>query len=877
MKDSNSNPSPPKLLKRFLQWFCDPNLVKNIEGDLLELFDENVQKNGKWIAKWHFVWDVLKLFRPGIISSKYQGDKLNSYGLFKHNALMTFRRLRKDRLYSILNLLGLSTGIAAFILLFQYIQFENSFDQFHVDSENIYRVNYEYLTSNGTNGFIAGSPPRVTPFMKEQLPEVKSYIRVNGYNASDLMLSSGDAKYVENNGLFVDENFLEFFSFQLIHGDIRTCLTDKFSIVVSESTAKKYFGNKNPIGEKIEITGVPTPFTVTGVAKDVPLNSHIQFDFLMTYEVLNWVWEGEMETWYQLGIHGFVVLEPDVNIDSLSEKFARVFEQERGQVNGDFSQSFSFQSISNIHFRNQLQFELNSEKQEEKATIQFLLIVGYFILIIAWINYINLSTARAIDRAKEVSIRKTLGAYRKQLIAQFILESFIVNLIACFFALLIIFLGSNYFYGITGIELTRNYLFNFSFLEVSISVWILGSIVAGLYPAFIISSFNPSGVIKTGSVTVRSNGLLRKLLVVLQFAASITLIISTAILYKQLAYMKNKDIGFELDNILVVKGPDIDHGRTYIQELSSHSQVLSATISSAIPGKNFRGSIFVNIENQATDMEVFADWSWIDYNYFSTLDINILEGRAFSPEFGTDSLGYVINEETAHLLGYDTLSQIIGKTLTLSDGHSPHKIIGVAENVNHLSSKNAVKPLVMALSDWPVYYVIKFKDDHKAIIESAETLFKSMYPSYAFDSFFLDELYRRQYEEEDRLSNLVTIFSSLAIFIACLGLFGLTSHNTLKRTKEIGIRKVLGASVHSILLLLSKEFMFLVILANVVTWPIIYYFMEDWLSDFAFRISIEAPVFLFSGLIVLLLAYLTVSSITARIARANPTSALRDE
>jgi len=873
MKDS-----PPKIFLRLFKWICDREIHANVEGDLLELFHENKKKKGTKKAKRLFVWEVLRLFRPGIIKSLEGNNRLNYYGLFKHNVLITFRRLRMDRLYSILNLLGLALGAAAFILLFQYVQFENSYDQFHVNSANMYRVNYEYLTDGGTKGSIAGSPPRVVSFMKEKLPEVKSYTRVNGNDAGEFTIILGDSKFRERNGLFVDANFLEFFSFPLIYGDINSCLSDKYAMIMTESTAKKYFGDENPVGKIVTIDEITEPFTITGVVKDVPLNSHIQFDILATNELLNSLWGGQIESWYRLGFHGFILLEPDINIDTLKTKFDKVFNRERGEANGNFTQKFSFQPISNLHFNNNFQFELNPEKQGDKQTTKFLLIIGYLILVIAWINYVNLSTARAINRGKEVGVRKTLGANRNQLIAQFILESLIMNLMAGVLALLIVFLGSNFFYGLTGVGLTWSHLLGLSIWKHLLSIWMLGSILAGLYPAFVLSSFKPSSVLKSSSFTVGSKGWLRRLLVVFQFAASIALIAGTVILYRQLNYMKNKDIGFETNNVMVIRGPTRqDHNRAFIDELSTHSEVLDATLASRIPGENTRGSDILYLKNRTNDDEIFADWSMIGYDYFSTLGIKLLEGRTFNPDFGTDSLGAVLNEEAVRLLGFDTLSHILGKTLILSDGELPRTVIGVVANVNHLSSKYVVKPLIMVLGDYAEYYVIKYKNDYQSMMSTAKNLFQRIYPFDAFEVFFLDEFYDKQYRDEDRLSNLITLFSGLAIFIACLGLFGLASHNTLKRTKEIGIRKVLGASVKSILMLLSREFVLLVVLANIVTWPVVYYFMKDWLDNFAFRINIGLPVFLFSGLIVLILAFLTVTSITTKVARANPTDALRNE
>ncbi len=875
------NSSPPKVFLRFFKWFCRHDRHKYVEGDLLELYQERIQKVSKRKANIRFAMDILLLFRPSIIRPFKGFKSSNYYGLLQHNVLITFRVISRDRLYSVLNILGLALGIAAFIFIFQYVRFEKSFDQFHKNNPDLYRINYQYFLAGELQRSVATVPPAIAPLIKASMPEVNSFVRFA--DAGDGVIEVNGNKFLERNILFADPDFFKMFSFPLVSGDINSCLRGIRKMVLTETMARKYFKNEDPLGQFVTVDGAEDRYTITGVVKDPPANSHIQFDFLISYW---WYEENEETNWYQHYYHSYLWLQPYTDIAAIEAKFQQAIENKRGKINkeGNFIQQFTLQPMPDIHFNAHLEGELIPVNQGDKFTIDLLLLIGWLILVIAWVNYVNLSTARAIKRAREVGVRKTLGAHRYQLFFQFIFESLALNFLGVILALPLVTFSIGYFNKLGVTSLSLDFFWNSSFWAITLIGWMLGSLIAGLYPAFVLSSFKPASVLKSHSIIVGSGGWLRKLLVVFQFATSVALIIGTAVIYKQLDYMKNKDIGFDPDNIMVIRGPiseegaeDLDKHKVFIDKLSQFAQITNVTVTNVIPGEVVDDPVYVRNENDPDEASISYDVFWVGYDYVPTFDLKLIEGRDFDPKFPSDSLAVILNAKGANLLGFYPVSQIIGQTVSLN-GAYPRTVIGVVEDFNQLTSKHPVSPMVLGFDpNWGHYYVIKYIDNHQSVIQEAETIFQSLYPRDAFHFFFLDEFYNQQYITEDKMSRVFTLFSGLAIFIACLGLFGLASYNTLRRTKEIGVRKVFGAGLNDIVYLLSKEFTLLVVFSNIVTWPVVYYIMNEWLNNFASRINIGFLVFLISGLAVLCLALLTVGSTIMKIVRLNPIHALKDE
>ncbi|MEM7108696.1 MAG: ABC transporter permease [Bacteroidota bacterium] len=879
--------SPPKFWLRFFRWYCHPDYLEDLEGDLLERFESRVEEKSLRSAKWNFVKDVIRLFRPGIIRPLIGNKKLNNYSLLIHNLRLTLRIISKDRLHSVINFAGLAIGFAAFLFIFQYVRFEKGFDSFHENNADLYRINYQYFHDNELQRSLATSPPRLASFIKEQFPEVESVVRVHSYEGGDLTIGSENRVFRENNILFADPAFFNMFSFPLLEGDTQSCLEEVRTMVITESASKKYFGDQSPLGKTVAVDGSDALYTITGVLADPPVNSHLQFDVLISYKTLNWWYEGDAEnSWYWHNFHTYILLNPKVDLSNFEVKLASAFKKARGEINEKkaIDQHFYLQPLGEIHFDSGLENILYPEKQADRLTLNFLLAIGYFIICIAWVNYINLTTARSIKRAKEVGIKKTLGLLKKQLVVQFMIESFAMNLVAAILAIILVVSGHNFLTNLVGTSFNISYLLNSDFWSTSIAFILAGALISGGYPAFVLSAYKPVKVLKGSLASKGSGAWLRRVLVVFQFAISVGLIISTAFIFLQLDYMKSKDIGFNANDLLIVRGPNELEGeedyakqKLFANELSNYSKISKVTVSSAVPGEVINDPVNFSRYEEA-NMETFSfDFINVSFNYFETFEIELLAGRGFNPQIESDHQAIVLNEAAVRLLGFDSTDLAIGEKVLLNDKYQ-RTIIGVAESVNQLSSKYAVAPMAYDLDEnASFYYVIRYSDAAQHTLNQSQKIFERFYPNDPFDFFFLDEYYNRQYVSEYNLSHMITFFSSLAIFIACLGLLGLASYNTLRRTREIGIRKVLGATVKNVVYMLSKEFLLLTVIANLITWPLVYWLVGRWLNNFASRIEINFSVFLISGLSVVVLALFTITSLTLKAAQSNPVHALRNE
>jgi len=792
-------------------------------------------------------------------------------------------------MYAALNIGGLALGMAVFLFIIQYVDYEKSYDTFHANHQDIYRIAYSYTYfKSGITTHSATTPPRIAPFMKEVMPEVKAFARVKRFPG--LVVSYNGIKFRQDKVLMVEPDFLKIFSFPLVSGDPNTVLNEIRTVVISESAARKYFGDRSPLGETVGIDGNEN-FKVTGVIKDAPANSHLKFDFLISYETIKWWSEGDAETsWWSNEYYQYVLLDPATDVAAFDMKFARLFGRERDKINSadGHKQEFHLQSVTDIHLYSKLDQEPEPDQQGDANAVFFLIIIAFFILLIAWINYINLFTARAVERAKEVGVRKTIGALRSQLIGQFMVESFVMSVMSIVLALAIVATGLSYFNLLTSSNLTLAFLTEFTFWK-NLTIFLgVGSLVAGVYPAFVLSAYKPVSVLK-GKVSANRSGItLRRSLVVFQFAASVTLIAGTLIVYTQLDHMQSSDLGFDMNGVMVMRGPGVTEDEltpkyqkrteTFIHELGKYPEVVSVSGGSTVPGREILDGVHIKrFEDQRSEYKYVRD-AWITYDYFPTLAIKMLAGRNFSREIKGDSSSIVLNASAVRMLGFSSPEEAIGQKIAAING-SIFTLIGVIDDFNQMSVHSDVKPIFFSLySVYSPYYIVRFaKGTHASTIEKIKDVYTKFYTRDPFDYFFLDEFFNRQYHKEQRFSSVFTLFASLAVVVSCLGLFGLSSFLTLQRTKEIGIRKILGANFVGIAYLLAKEFIILVGIANLIAWPVIYYIMDSWLNNFAKRIALGPVVFLESGVLVMVIAILTVSYKTIMTARADPVKALRYE
>ncbi|MEM8969138.1 MAG: ABC transporter permease [Bacteroidota bacterium] len=800
---------------------------------------------------------------------------------------VAFRHLAQKKIFSLISILGLAIGIAASLLIIHYVRYELSYDDFHQQSDRIYRVQYNNYQNGRLTFECAAAVPAVGPAMKDNFPEIIEFAR--------FFPIGGIITYVNERGepisfrekkmQIASLSALTMFSFPLLAGNPENALEGVNKVVISQSAAKRYFRDEDPMGKTLRWQD-GDELLVTGVIEDVPDNSHIQFDFLISYQTLNDNTENASETsWGWYDFNTYVLLDGQTEADVFQAKWDKWLASERQEEwsQYDYRQEFLLQPLTDIHLYSNLLQESEPEEQGNGDAVFFLLIIAFFILVIAWINYINLSTARATERANEVGVRKAVGAQRQQLVRQFLLEAFLINLIAILIAIILVVVGAQYLEVLTGRPIATM-PWATAWFWVTLGVLLLISILlSGLYPAFMLSSFRPITVLRGKMHTSRQGMALRKGLVIFQFGASVALIAGTLIVFQQIDFMLKQDLGVNIDQTLVLEGPGIrdslysDNLNTFKEELLRESDIKSIAVGSNVPGEEIFWTNGIRRLSGGPESFTTLYNVGIDYDYVPTFELALVAGRNFSREFGTDPQGALINEATAKILEFDEPEEAINELVNL--GGDTLKILGVLANYHQMSLKNEPAPMAFRLSpNASSFFAIKLQSDQiSETIGTVQKTWQQMFPGNPMEYFFLDDFFNRQYQQDQRFGQIFSIFSILAIFIACLGLFGLASFTTVQRTKEIGVRKVLGASVSGIVSLLSIDFLKPVLLAGVLAIPIAYFLMRYWLQSYPFRINMVWWLFLIPLVLVLVIALLTVSYQTLRAATQNPVDSLRYE
>ncbi|MEM8937826.1 MAG: ABC transporter permease [Bacteroidota bacterium] len=809
--------------------------------------------------------------------------------MFKNYFNVAFRNLVKHKFYSFINVSGLSIGITCFLLISLYVLNELKYDTFHRDADTIYRMDFAG-NINGSEFIIAQSSAPAATTLKEEYPEVLDATRFRNTGNWIIRRKEEDNAYNEDDVIFADKNFFEFWDFELVSGDPKSCLERPNTLAISQTLATKIFGDQNPIGE-IVILDNKEDWEVTAVYEDMPSISHFSYEMLLSMENTE---DAKSKMWMSFNFNTYLKLQAGFNPKELEAKFPPLIEKYIGPEIQKFlgasldeffeagnSMGFSLFPLIDIH--------LYSDKMGElgvNGDFKYIIIftaIALFILILACINFMNLSTARSAGRAKEVGVRKVMGAYKSQLRKQFLSEAFLITFISILIAYLLSFLLLNQFNELSNKELLFSDLLSTQFILVIMAVLIIVGFLAGSYPAFFLSKFKPVEVLK-GKLNLGFNGGgLRSTLVVLQFCVGIIMIIGTAIIYQQLSYIQNKKLGYSKDQILMVHDPWlIDEAISYKNEALQFSNILSGTMSSFLPVNTANNNNAWFPGSNATENETYVFHEFVvDHDYMETLEIEMAAGRSFSKDFPSDSSAVVINEAAARRLGWDNA---VGKTISTFDGNqdttyvSSYKVIGVVKDFHFSTLKNSIEPLVFELGRSKGFVSFKISGENiSATIDYLESKWNEFAPGQPFQYSFLDQRFNEMYENEQNLGQIFGVFAFLAIFIACLGLYGLAAFTAEQRTKEIGIRKVLGASIMSIITLLSKEFLKLVAIAFMIAAPIAYYFMYQWLQDFENRTNINVTVFLLAGIIALVIAWVTMSFQSWNAARVNPARSLKDE
>lgn len=795
--------------------------------------------------------------------------------MLKNLITISVRNILKEKGYSVINLLGLSIGITCSLFLLLYVLDELSYDRYHENADDIYRVVSNIQEpDNAFTWAVAQIPLRDE--LLDNHSEVKNAVRFFGLGRS--LFKYEDKSFNEEQFYLADSTVFDMFTFKFLAGDPQTALDKPNSLVVTESIAIKYFGATDCL-DKALIDNENEHYLITGVLEDVPENSHFIFDALISRNSAP-DWQG---SWGNFGVFtylqfpsGYDAANFQANLDSIiTAKVNPIFERMGIKI------QYELQKITDIHLYSKIQDE--AEEGGDISYIYIFSIVAAFMLIIASINYMNLATARSFKRAKEVGIRKVMGSLKGQLIRQFLTESIILAIISLVVSLGLIYLLLPYFNDLSNKSLGFSTLLNGNVLLILFGIVVFVGIVGGSYPAFYLSGFNPSVVLKGRSSSKSGNGLVRKLLVVFQFSISIFMLISTLVVYDQLSFLRNKDLGFNKEQVMRIEVP----GRETRQKLEvvknkllQQPGVVDVATASATPGGGIGKVIFDVESNNGEMLEKGIDFYQADFDFVSTLEMQIVKGRGFSKDILSDTIAAVlVNESMVERMAWD---EPLGKKFRVPSRDTVYikEVIGVVKDYHQNSLYDEIEPLMIMFNKNNYFTYIKLEgDDIKEQIARVEDVWTETFPNQPFEFQFLDQDFNSQYAADERRGVIFTIFSSLTIIIACLGLLGLTSFTTEQRTKEIGIRKVIGASLNSIVVLISKEFLLLIIIATIVASPVAYYFMDSWLQAFAYKIELnqEWLTFILSAVLAIVITLITVGYHTLRAAMSNPVNALRSE
>ncbi|HYG02517.1 MAG TPA: ABC transporter permease [Chryseosolibacter sp.] len=806
---------------------------------------------------------------------------------------VAIRAITRNKLSSFINIFGLALAMSCSLLIFLFIKDELAYDRYNDNAERIYRVTRDFLSPDGSvNLHLGHVAPPFGPLLKNDFGhEFEQVARTLQTRLTVSYRENGEEKKAayEDNGFYAEPEILKIFTIPMVNGNPDKVLHDPFTMMISENAAKKYFGNENPIGKVLRI-GSNYDMTVNGVFKNFPKQSHWHPEMLVAFSTLN-----------DSTIYGQRGLETNFGNNSFGTYILANGNLDKAKIEGQFPafldkhmpsfgpaanpikpSSFThlfLQKVTDIHLHSQLDSEV--ETNGSMRNVYMMGVIAVFIILIACFNFINLSTARATKRAKEVGLRKVVGAFKAQLIGQYLSESILISMLALALCVTFSFIAVDWLNNFTSKELNLNFVGNFGLFGGLLAFAVIVGVLAGIYPAFIISSFKPAAILKGQQGSSKSKAGLRKFLVVAQFSISIVLIIATMITYQQLQYANNRELGYNKNQVVTLRffGELAENYDAFYNELLKHSSIKNVSRSSRTPTGRLldsNGTGQVQKGDSLENTNVVLKNIRVDTDFFDTYEVKFASGRGFSKAIPTDdSLAFVINESAATMMGVSP-DDIL--TRDFQYGGVKGRVIGVVKDFHFESLHEPIVPIVFVPSQFYNRISVKIAgNEMQEGLQQIEKVWKEFLPSRPFEYSFLSEQYRQLYDAEQKQGQLFTMFAGLAILIACLGLFGLATFNTLQRVKEIGIRKVLGASVGNIVRLLSMEIIILVFISNLIAWPIAWYMMDEWLNGFAYRIDISIWMYAGAAFIAILIALLTVSSQTIKAAMSNPSNTLRYE
>ncbi|HYF33524.1 MAG TPA: ABC transporter permease [Chitinophagaceae bacterium] len=793
--------------------------------------------------------------------------------MLKNFFKVAWRNLWKNKTSTAINIIGLSTGLICFILIFLFVQDERSYDSFHKNPDQVYRVVKDFVNDDGSHIPDATTPPAMATFMQKDLPEVAQVTRLFPSWGRRYTLQAGDKKFLETGLMRVDSNFFEVFTFPFIKGDKQTALREVRSIILTESSAKKYFGDKDPVGQTIRIDiDNGKDYAVTGVLKDIPFNSHFRFDFLIPLKFSG----GDINNeWGWYNFYTYVRLKDASSHASFEKKLQPLFKK----YQPDNTNQFYSQALTTIHLDSRLKWELSANG--DRSYVRIMMAVAIFVIVIAGINYVNLATARSAKRAKEVGIRKVTGAYKSLLVGQFLSESLLTVLFSLAVSIILASLLLPFFNQVMDKKLTLFSDGNSAAWSVIAGVALFTGLAAGLYPAFYLARFQPVQVLKSHVVNVSKGAFLRKGLVTFQFIISIAMITSIIVISHQLNYIRNKKLGYDKDNILMLQNigrvPNKEALKEEIKKIPAVKNVGAAD--GVLGGQNWTNGI----RARDREDETLLNFLNVDYDFLTTMNVTFKEGRNFSKQFGRDSTAIILTETAVKEMSLK--EPVVGSQIVWGEEDTTiffADVIGVVKDFHFSSFREPIKPFGFVLdgqqnSRVNTLFIKLGTGNTDETIARVEAAWKKVLPDQPLEYTFQDEQLNLLHRSEMKFEKMFSYLTGLAIIIACLGLFGLSSFMAEQRTREIGIRKVLGATVQGLVTLLSKDFIKLVLIAIVIASFLAWYFMNQWLQDFVYRVKIDWWVFLLGGIAALLIALLTVSFHAVKTAIANPVKSLRTE
>jgi putative ABC transport system permease protein len=854
---------PPRILERLLKYIL-PRYIKEIAlGDFEEEYDRIASSRGPGLTNLWYFTQILKSIPA------FMGDSIR-WGsvMFRNYMKVTLRTIRRHKGFAFINIIGLAVGMACVLIIMLWIQYETSFEKCHEKANRIFRVAKESHADSPVKKVVV-TPPPLSPALLQDFPEIEAAVRV--CSIEDTLISYGEKHFLESY-YAVDSSFFRIFTIHFLEGDVDTSLNDPYSIVLSENTAKKYFGNRDPLGEIMQL-GQKIDFRVTGIIKNMPSNSHLLTDIFVPYETWAKFSNVNLDNWWWNGFYTYILLKPNANPLEIEAKF-EAFEEKYGIP----TEKLFLQPLSSIHLHSHFLGEINSNTHI--STLLLFGSIAVLILTIACINYMNLSTARSSTRLKEVGARKVIGAHRSQIARQFLGESLVMSIFSLGLSFFLAYLFLPFFNSLAERKLALNEESLIQIFPGILALILFVGLFAGSYPALLLSSFKPITVLRGGGGRDSQKTRLRNVLVIVQFSVSLILIIATLLVKDQLDYVRDKEMGFDKDRIVVVRMYEDEIRKNVtpvLEELKRNPKILCAAPSQVLPN-DVRSSTFANWPGRPEGLRILINAGEVGYDYTELYGIEIIMGRSFSREFPSDENGaFLINEKAMRALGEHFL---LGMGFSHWGSPKPKgKIVGVMKDFHLHSLHEEIKPLYFYLNpNQGARVSMKIQGGNiQETIEYIRETMEKFSPNYPFEYHFFDDIFNMAYINEQKMERIFAIFAMIAILIACMGVFGLSAFIADQKRKEIGIRKVLGASVSKIVYLLSRDLVRLVLVANIIGWPVAYYAMGRWLQNFAYRTKIGLGIFLLSALLTMVVSLGTVSYQAIKAALVNPVDALRYE